>query len=392
MKRNRVLKHLFLLAIPSIISIASVSCSSPTTPPQKDGDSQGTPGSETTPPVNNGEEPQPQPEPQPEPEKPTKTNPNQVDKKDEGNPNLGTGSTPSLSSPFQQLKAEIQKLSLYKDNFTKEYYDQYFKNLKEQKDSFINSKYTADQFDKDVTRLEKYYSQAMELLEILKTKGDAEVQAYLDSLKSQGDSIFKVENGVASINVLEINSLQSKLNSQNAKKVEEKQNTTEPETNPKAPSTSETVPKKDEGEQQPKVDSQKNLKDEYVKKLKGQLEELVFYQSGRTKEKYEEFINKYTEKEQKFVDAKNLYKKTKFKLDVWNLKYLYAQVAELEKQFEESVSYDTLLKYIQEEQQKANNIFIKASDENLPSIDYQKLNGVVFKLNAQAIVKNSSTT
>ncbi|WP_129725041.1 hypothetical protein [Mycoplasmopsis citelli] len=235
MKRNRVLKNLFILATPSIISIASLSCSTPTKSPQKDGDSQGNTVSQITPPTQTqppNQQRKPDPTPQPKPETPPKEN----SKPNEGNgsPNLGTGTgtgtTPILSESFKQLKAEIKKLSLYNDQYTKEVYDQYFKNLKSRKDSFVNAKYSAKQFEDDANRLAKYYFEALELSEALKTKTNSEVKAYVDSLKSQGDSIFKVENGVTTVNVLEINSLFNKLNLQNSKNVEEKQPKPEPET------------------------------------------------------------------------------------------------------------------------------------------------------------------
>ncbi|UUD35866.1 hypothetical protein NPA08_02755 [Mycoplasmopsis citelli] len=383
MKRNRVLKHLFLLVTPAIISIASVSCSSPKTPPQKGGGSQETPGSEKTPPNNNGEDKphqEPGTDPQPEVQNPSNPDPDPDDQKGKEmpTPNPSTGTTPSLSASFQELKAQIEKLSLYKDNFTKENYEEYFKNLKEQKASFINSEYTDNQFDHDIALLKKYYSQVLKLSEILKTKGDAEVKEYIDSLKSESNSIFKVENGVTTVNVLEINSLFNKLNSQNGKNVKEKST---PEDKPKGNSNSP----KEESEPQPEVDAQKNLKDEYVKKLKGQLKELLFYEPGYTKEKYDDVIDKYTKYEEKFVNKS--YTTTQFKLDVWNLKYLYRQVAELEEQFKDSVSYEQLTKHIKEVESKDNNIFTKSSDGNLPSIDFEKLNKIIIKLNNQATVK-----
>ncbi|VEU74398.1 Uncharacterised protein [Mycoplasmopsis citelli] len=151
--------------------------------------------------------------------------------------------------------------------------------------------------------------------------------------------------------------------------------------------------KQEEGEQQPKVDPQKELKDKYVKKLKDELEELIFYKTGNTKTQYDDAIKKYITPEAKFVDSNNIDKKIRFKLNVWNLKYLYKQVAELEEKFKDSISYEALLKYIEKEiESKDNTIFIKASDRNLPSIDYQKLNEVIFKLNAQAIANNTQST
>ncbi|UUD35867.1 hypothetical protein NPA08_02760 [Mycoplasmopsis citelli] len=173
----------------------------------------------------------------------------------------------------------------------------------------------------------------------------------------------------------------------------------QPDKDPKNPQGSQTTPPSTgekpnpEGEQQPQVDPQKELKDKYVKKLKDELEELIFYKSGNTKTQYDDAIKKYITPEAKFVDSNNIDKKIIFKLNVWNLKYLYKQVAELEEKFKDSISYEALLKYIEKEiESKDNTIFIKASDGNLPSIDYQKLNEVIFKLNAQAIANNTQST
>ncbi|VEU74578.1 Uncharacterised protein [Mycoplasmopsis citelli] len=146
--------------------------------------------------------------------------------------------------------------------------------------------------------------------------------------------------------------------------------------------------KQEETEQQPKVDPQKSAKEEYVKKLKEQLKELLFYKSGNTKTQYDTDLTKYTTPDAKFVsESTPLETKIKFKLNAWNLKYLYAQVAELEDKFKDSVFYEDFLKYIKELQDKGNNIFI-SSTENTPSIDSDKLNEVVYKLNAQAAVNN----
>ncbi|UUD35865.1 hypothetical protein NPA08_02750 [Mycoplasmopsis citelli] len=361
MKRNRVLKHLFLLATPAIISIASVSCSSPKTPPQKGGGSQGTPGSETTPPNNNGEdkphqEPGTQPQPsdqKPEPENPTKTNsnPNQGDKKDEGNPNPGTVSTPSLSVLSQQLKAEIEKLSLYNDRFTKEVYEQYFKNLKEQKVSFINSKYNAEQFDKDVTLLEKYYSQVLELSEVLKTKSESEVKTYVDSLKSQNDSILKFENGVASVNVSEINSLQSKINLQNGKNVEERNNS-----NPRFTFTTKGS----------SLGPKSALLSSYAQKVIQQLSNLSLYARGNTIEKYNQFFASLNK--DNYVTT--TYTQENFKRDILKLKLAYAQVAVLDENLNTMNDLE-LMKYLKEEQKREDSIV--KSVENL-SFDFERVN------------------
>ncbi|VEU74579.1 Uncharacterised protein [Mycoplasmopsis citelli] len=359
MKRNRLLKHLFILATPAIISIASVSCSSPTTPPQKDGDSQGTPGNETTPPPNNGEgqsNQEPGTQPQPEVQNPSDQKPQTDDKDDQKGkgtpaPNPGTGTAPSLSASFQQLKAEIQKLSLYNEKYTKEDYAQYFKNLKDKKDSFVNSKYTAEQFEKDTTLLEKYYSQALDLLEILKTKGDAEVKEYIDSLKSQGDSIFKVENEVTTVNVLEINSLQSKLNSQNAKKVEEKYYI-----NPRFTFTTKGSA----------LGSKLVLLTPYVQKVIQQLSNLSLYSRGNTTQKYNQLLASL--KKEDYV--KDKYTEEHFNRDLLKLKLAYAQIAVLDANLNTMNDLE-LMKYLKEQQNRENNI-VKSVEE--PSLDYQSIN------------------
>ncbi|UUD36035.1 hypothetical protein NPA08_03720 [Mycoplasmopsis citelli] len=352
MKRNRLLKHLFILATPAIISIASVSCSSPTTPPQKGDGSQGTPGNETTPPPNNGAgQSNQEPGTQPQPEVQNPSDPDDQKGKETPAPNPGTGTAPSLSASFQQLKAQIQKLSLYNEKYTKEDYAQYFKNLKDKKDSFVNSKYTAEQFEKDTTLLEKYYSQALDLLEILKTKGDAEVKEYIDSLKSQGDSIFKVENEVTTVNVLEINSLQSKLNSQNAKKVEEKYYI-----NPRFTFTTKGSA----------LSSKLVLLTPYVQKVIQQLSNLSLYSRGNTTQKYNQLLASL--KKEDYV--KDKYTEEHFNRDLSKLKLAYAQIAVLDANLNTMNDLD-LMKYLKEQQNRENSI-VKSVEE--PSLDYQSIN------------------
>ncbi|VEU74863.1 Uncharacterised protein [Mycoplasmopsis citelli] len=228
-KKYKLLKNLFILATPVTIFATSVSCSNSGTKKQDPQNGSQTNGQQTDP-GNSGQqgntgnvgagegEGSANAEGQNQGQNPQTAN------SGSGTTTGTTTGTPSLSASSQQLKAEIQEISLYNDQFGKEVYEQYFKDLKNRKDSFVNPKYSKEQFEKDTERLAKYYSQVLELSEILKTKGDSEVNKYVDSIKSQSDSIFKVENGVTSVNVLEVNSLLSKLNTENAKTVRGKPN------------------------------------------------------------------------------------------------------------------------------------------------------------------------
>ncbi|UUM20105.1 MULTISPECIES: hypothetical protein [unclassified Mycoplasma] len=254
MKTNKykLLRNYLLLTTPVAVFAASVSCSNSATKtedPKKD-----TPKPETPP--KDKQDPQTPPktedpnktETPPKPETPAKqdenkpTTPSKPDKKPSEGSNTEGSKTETVES--KQLKEEISKLSLYKDDFTKESYDQYFANLEKREEEFTNKKYgsgdqfhseipanegyTKDQFKKDVSTLKTYYSQVQELLNLLKSKPE-EVSKFLETKKSDSTSIFKVSDDKVSIDVLKINTLYNKLIAENLKKVQEKKNNSIPD-------------------------------------------------------------------------------------------------------------------------------------------------------------------
>ncbi|UUM19930.1 MULTISPECIES: hypothetical protein [unclassified Mycoplasma] len=243
MRRNKLLKSLFVLGTPVALMLASVSCSNSTTstpapkPPadKKPGQEQpkepiktttdpkpSTPEKEkpitppstnptkekpTTPSASKDSEKKPE-KPTSEPSKPadskkddTTTNPAPIDPTP--TPVTPPANTPSTGKDETQAKStvhplsekfekELSEVTLYKKVSTDEDFNRYFTNIKKPiENSHFTSNYTESDFLADVWILQNAFSQVRDLVKVLKENNDANLEKYINREKTRFNTIFK---------------------------------------------------------------------------------------------------------------------------------------------------------------------------------------------------------